>query len=116
MVAVKGRNVTAGCQGRFWSDEATVQTVLGPWAGPISVYANKTVVGGRVMRIDPSSTAIPAVAQSLTYDKKAKWPALRCIGLPRGTTKRAPMFTRPAGISLPANPARQPPLRQGSAS
>ncbi|MBP7141261.1 MAG: RHS repeat-associated core domain-containing protein [Opitutaceae bacterium] len=68
VVAVKGRNVTAGRQGRFWSDEVTVPNVLGPWAGPLSVYANKSVGGSSVMRIDSRSAAIPAVAQSLTYD------------------------------------------------
>ncbi|HRP05812.1 MAG TPA: RHS repeat-associated core domain-containing protein, partial [Opitutaceae bacterium] len=68
MVAVKGRNVTTGRQGRFWSDEVTVPNVLGPWAGPLSVYANKSVGGSSVMRIDSRSAAIPAVAQSITYD------------------------------------------------
>ncbi len=68
VVAVKGRNVTAGRQGRFWSDEVTVPNVLGPLTGPLSVYANKTVGGSSVMRIDSRSAAIPAVAQTLTYD------------------------------------------------
>ncbi len=68
VVAVKGRNVTAGRQGRFWSDEVTVSNVLGPWAGPLSVYANKSVGGSSVMRIDSRSAAIPAVAQNITYD------------------------------------------------
>jgi len=68
VVAVKGRTVTAGRQGRFWSDEVTVSNVLGPWAGPLSVYATKPSGGSNVMRIDSRAAQLPAVAQSFSYD------------------------------------------------
>jgi len=68
VVAVKGRTVTAGRQGRFWSDEVTVSNVLGPWAGPLSVYATKSAAGSNVMRIDSRAAQLPAVSQSFSYD------------------------------------------------
>lgn len=68
VVAVKGRTVTAGRQGRFWSDEVTVPNVLGPWTGPLSVYATKSVSGSNVIKIDSRNAHLPAVAQSLSYD------------------------------------------------
>ncbi|MBE7539520.1 MAG: RHS repeat-associated core domain-containing protein [Opitutaceae bacterium] len=68
VVAVKGRTVTAGRQGRFWSDEVTVPNVLGPWAGPLSVYATKSAAGSNVMRIDSRAAQLPAVSQSFSRD------------------------------------------------
>lgn len=46
----------------------TVANVLGPWTGPLSVYAAISASGSNVMRIDSRTARRPAVAQSVTYD------------------------------------------------
>lgn len=68
VVAVNGRNVTAGRQGKFWSDEVTVSNVLNAWRGPISVYATKPSGGNALLRLDSRTAQTAAILESFTYD------------------------------------------------
>ncbi len=68
VVAVNGRNVTAGRQGKFWSDEVTVSNVLNAWRGPISVYATKPSGGNALLRLDSRTAQTAAVLENFTYD------------------------------------------------
>lgn len=68
VVAVNGRNVTAGRQGKFWSDEVTVSNVLNAWRGPISVYATKPSGGNALLRLDSRTAQTAAILESFSYD------------------------------------------------
>lgn len=69
-VAVKGRSVAAGRQGRYWNDEITVANTLQPWRGPVTIFTAKRGTGGAgdLYRMDTRMAEVAAALQNFTYD------------------------------------------------
>jgi len=69
-VVVSGSTAAARRQGRYWNDELNLANTLGPWRGPISIFAGKTGTGGtNLVRLDSRMVQIAAALQAFTYDQ-----------------------------------------------
>ncbi len=69
-VAIEGRTVAAGRQGRYWNDEVVVSNSVAPWRGPLTIYAAKRGTGGSpdAFRTDIRMAHIAAASETFTYD------------------------------------------------
>lgn len=69
-VAIGGRTVAAGRQGRYWNDEVVVSNSVAPWRGPLSIYAAKRGSGGGpdLFRTELRTAEIAAALETITYD------------------------------------------------